>query len=91
MSQRGASRSTLPWPARWVGYLALYVGLLALASVLLVPRRPEVVAERSRGSSGGRRWGFWTTRVLAVASLGILAVLGLDERWQWSPPMAATV
>jgi protein-S-isoprenylcysteine O-methyltransferase Ste14 len=80
----------LGWRAGWV-YLALYVGLLALASVLLVPRRPEVVAERSRGSSGGRRWDFWITRVLAVASLGILAVSGLDERWQWSPPVAAPV
>jgi len=81
-----ASAGTLRWVAAWL-YVGLYVGLIALASVLIVPRHPEVVEERSRGRAGAVDWDRRVTTALGVASMSILAVAGVQHRWGWPPPM----
>jgi protein-S-isoprenylcysteine O-methyltransferase Ste14 len=83
-----ACAGTLRWGAAWL-YVGLYVGLIALASVVIVPRHPEVVAERSRGRAGAVGWDRAITTALIVPSLGILAVAGLQYRWSWPPAMPA--
>jgi protein-S-isoprenylcysteine O-methyltransferase Ste14 len=78
------SAGQLTWMAGWV-YIGLYFICLILASVILLPHRKEVVAERSRGASGGKSWDVWLTRIMSIPALGLLVVAGLDERFGWQP------
>jgi len=80
------SAGTLRWPAAW-WYLGLYVGMLVAASFIMIPRRPEVIAERSRGAQDAKPWDLWITRFLSIPSLGLLIISGLDQRWNWTPPL----
>ena len=79
---------SLRWPAGW-WYMGLYFVLLLCGAIILLPNRAEVIAERSRGTSGGRRWDIWITRLMAVPTLGLLALAGFDERWNLTPPLPA--
>ena len=81
-----AFAGTVAWAAGWL-YVGLYVGMLVLASVVFLPRHAEVVAERSRGTAGGKAWDVRLTRVQAVPTLAILAVAGFDERFAWTAPL----
>ena len=78
---------TLAWPAGWA-YVGLYAGLAAIGAVVLLPHHTELVVERSRGAAGGKRWDFWVTRLLLVATLAILGTAGLDHRWGLTPELA---
>jgi protein-S-isoprenylcysteine O-methyltransferase Ste14 len=78
------SAGSLSWTPGWL-YLGLYFAGLLLASVIILPRRKEVVKERSKGATGGKTWDIWLTRILTIPSLGILVVAGLDQRFGWLP------
>jgi protein-S-isoprenylcysteine O-methyltransferase Ste14 len=78
------SAGKFTWAPGWL-YLGLYLIGLMLASVIMLPRRKEVIEERSRGAAGGRTWDIWLTRVMTIPSLGLLVVAGLDERFGWRP------
>lgn len=80
------SAGTLYWPAAWL-YLGLYLLMLVAASLVMIPLRREVIEERSKGTAGGKTWDLWITRLMAIPSLGLLVVAGLDQRFQWSAPM----
>src|SRR5574341_1226283 len=81
---------TLRWSAGW-WYVSLYFLLPIFASLIMLPHRSEVVAERSRGTTGGKGWDLWVTRGIAVPSLGLLVLAGLDERWGWTAPFPLAV
>src|SRR5512140_3102242 len=81
---------TLHWPSAW-WYLGLYVTMLVAASMVMIPRRREVIEERSRGAAGGRSWDVRITRLMMIPTLGLLVIAGLDERWSWTPPLPAWV
>lgn len=81
-----ASAGSLQWAAGW-WYIGLYIAMLLLASVIMLPNRMEVVAERSKGTSGGKSWDLWITRLLAIPTLGLLVLAGLDQRWNLTPPL----
>jgi protein-S-isoprenylcysteine O-methyltransferase Ste14 len=80
------SAGTIRWLDAW-WYLGLYVGMLFLASFVLIPHRPDVIAERGKGSQGGKPWDLWITRLISIPSLGLLILAGLDERFGWTPPL----
>lgn len=81
---------TLAWPAGWA-YVGLYAGLAAIGAVVLLPHHTELVVERSRGAAGGKRWDFWVTRLLLVATVAILGTAGLDHRWGLTPELPTAV
>ena len=72
------------WIEGWL-YIGLYFLCLLLASILMLPRHKEVIAERSRGTKGGKTWDILLTRLIAIPSLGILMVAGLDQHFNWKP------
>ncbi len=78
------SAGSLTWLAGW-WYIGLYFIGLLLASLIMLPHRKDVIEERSKGAAGGKTWDTWLTRIMAVASLGMLVVAGLDQRFGWSP------
>src|SRR5512136_3398853 len=80
------SAGTLKWPAGW-WYIGLYLLMLAAASFVMIPRRREVIEERSKGAKGGKRWDYWLTQLMIIPSLGTLVLSGLDQRWNWPPPL----
>jgi protein-S-isoprenylcysteine O-methyltransferase Ste14 len=81
---------TLAWPAGWL-YLGLYAVLIAAAAVALLPGHTELVAERARGTEGAEPWDRVVTRLIAVVTVALLAVAGLDERWAWTAPLPLAV
>lgn len=80
------SAGTLAWGAGWL-YVGLYVLLLVIASVAFLPGHADVVAERSKGTTGGKSWDVRLTRAQAIPTLAILAVGGFSARFDWTPPM----
>ncbi len=78
------SASSISWIAGWI-YIGLYFAALLAAAIILIPRKKEVVAERSKGSSGGKSWDILLTRIITLPSLGILIIAGLQERMRWTP------
>lgn len=84
------SAGTSAWLAGWV-YVGLYTGLAVLGAVVLLPHHAELVVERSRGAAGGKRWDFWITRLIYLATLVILGTAGLDRRQGWPPDLPPLV
>jgi protein-S-isoprenylcysteine O-methyltransferase Ste14 len=80
------SAGSLRWSAGW-WYIGLYFAMLLLASIVMLPNRTEVVAERSKGTTGGKSWDLRITRLMPFPTLGLLALAGLDERWGLTPPL----
>ena len=79
----GAS-GRLNWRAAWA-YLGVYVGMIAVNAVVLLPRDPELIAERGQIKEGAKGWDKALSLVYAICGLGVLAVAGLDVRFEWSP------
>jgi len=85
------SAGRINWTEGWV-YLGLNVVTQLLSAVILIPRQPEMLAERSQLKLGTKSWD----RILApaVAFVGPLAMLitaGLDARFRWSTGMSAGI
>jgi protein-S-isoprenylcysteine O-methyltransferase Ste14 len=80
------SAGSLVWSAGWQ-YLGLYFSMLLFASIIILPKHAEVVAERSKGTTGGKSWDLRITRLMAFPTLGLLLLAGLDQRWNLSPPL----
>jgi protein-S-isoprenylcysteine O-methyltransferase Ste14 len=78
----------LNWRAAWA-YLGIYVGMIAVNAVLLLPRDPELVAERGQVKENAKGWDKVLTSLYTLCALGILAVSGLDRRFEWSPQISA--
>jgi protein-S-isoprenylcysteine O-methyltransferase Ste14 len=76
---------------RWAMAYALagmYLLTTLMQSLLLVPRSPELLAERSRRFAPGTKpWDRTILAVYGTAYLGVLVVAALDRRWTWSSPL----
>ena len=74
----------LDWVAAWA-YIAAGLGMLAINLLVVLPRNPEMVAERGRTNGGTKAWDRTLTRLSLIPTLGTLIVAGLDARYGWSP------
>ena len=79
----GAS-GRLNWRAAWA-YLGVYIGMIAVNAVLILPRDPDLIAERGQIKEDAKGWDKALSLVYAICGLGVLAVAGLDVRFEWSP------
>jgi protein-S-isoprenylcysteine O-methyltransferase Ste14 len=77
----------LNWVWLWA-YVGVGVCLLAFNS-RVVPR--EVAAERGQPGEGVKPWDRTLAGLGALATLGVLILSGLDERFGWSPPLGTAV
>ena len=80
------SAGTLCWAAGW-WYIGLYVFLLVIGAGVLIRDRTDVIAERSKGAAGSKGWDRWVTSLMIMPTVGILALAGLDARWDWTPSL----
>jgi len=83
---------TVAWPMGWA-YLGVFVAGMALLAFVVVPRSPEMIAERmsaakQREAKGWDRWFVVAIAVVLPPFMWLTA--GLDHRFGWSPePEAA--
>lgn len=74
----------LDWTPGWV-YLGMNALTQLISAAVLIPRRPDMLAERSRVREGTKSWD----RVLAPAiilfgTFAVLVTAGLDARFRWT-------
>ena len=82
------SSGRLGWLSAWA-YLAVYAGLMAFNMFILLPRNPELMAERARMQEGTKAWDRVLVPLVGYSPLLYLLVAGLDERFGWSLRLAA--
>lgn len=74
----------LDWMNGWA-YLGINFLTQLLTAVVLIPRRPDMLAERSKVREGTKNWDRILAPLIVIAgSLTIITVAGLDARFGWS-------
>ena len=77
----------LNWGAGW-WFLGLNLFTMVLSAVLLIRRRPELLAERSKVREGTKGWDRILTPSIAILGpVAIIITAGLDARCGWSVPI----
>jgi protein-S-isoprenylcysteine O-methyltransferase Ste14 len=79
-----ASAGTLRWRAGWI-YFGLYAAAQIATALVLIPRNPELLTERSKLQPGAKAWDkalLATGVVLGPMMTWVMA--GLDRRFGWS-------
>lgn len=77
----------LDWLGGWA-LAGMMVANLALSVAILVPRRPELLAERGGLQQGTKGWDIPLALLVAYGSLFVAIVAGLDVRYGWAAPLA---
>jgi protein-S-isoprenylcysteine O-methyltransferase Ste14 len=79
----------LDWTAGWV-YLGMNFLTQALSAIVLLPWRPDMLAERSKVREGTKEWDrFFATAIVVFGTLAVLITAGLDARFGWSAPIGS--
>ncbi len=74
------------WVVGWV-YLGMNALTQALSAAILIPRRPDMLAERSKVREGTKPWDHVLTPAITLfGTLAVLIVAGLDARFGWTGP-----
>jgi len=81
------SSGRLNWIWAWA-YLGVGLGILAI-NVLILP--PELIAERGQPRDNVKRWDRVLTTLAGLPTLGVPIVIGLDERFEWSPQLVPAI
>ncbi len=84
------SAGRLDWVMAWV-YVLVYFAVVGFNSLVLIPRNPDLIAERGQPQQNVKSWDKTLSGLVGVASLGSLVVAGLDVRWGWSPEFALAI
>jgi protein-S-isoprenylcysteine O-methyltransferase Ste14 len=78
------------WGWAWVLLGALFI-CAALNLAVLIMRAPELLAVRLQIERGARQWDKILSALLASFLVAVLVVAGVDERLDWSPPLAGSL
>ncbi|HEY3312544.1 MAG TPA: isoprenylcysteine carboxylmethyltransferase family protein [Anaerolineales bacterium] len=79
----------LVWWEGWV-YLGLNALTQALSMFILIPNRPEMLAERSKVRPGTKDWDrLLAPAIVFIGTFSVLLTAGLDARFGWSRSMPA--
>jgi protein-S-isoprenylcysteine O-methyltransferase Ste14 len=77
----------LNWIEGWV-YLGMNALTQVLSAIVLIPRRPDMLAERSKVREGTKDWDrFLVPAIIIVGTLAVLVTAGLDNRFGWGSPI----
>lgn len=85
-----ASAGQLDWPMAWA-FLCVNVGILAINAAVLLPRNPELIAERGQMKKDAKAWDKWLAVPMTLFLLAVLVVAGLDRRFGWTPELGLPV
>jgi protein-S-isoprenylcysteine O-methyltransferase Ste14 len=85
------SSGRLDWGWAWA-YIGVGVGILAINVLVVLPRHPEMIAERGKTKKEETKdWDTKITSVITILTLAQLVGAGLDERFGWSPALTPGV
>ena len=72
------------WMVGWI-YLGMNALTQALSAIILIPRRPGMLAERSKVREGTKAWDrLLAPAIVVFGTLAVLITAGLDARFGWS-------
>ena len=79
------------WVMGWL-YVAIFLLFDASTALVVAPRNPELLIERSRSQKGVKNWD----KLVMPLAAGLLPmaswiVAGLNERWGWLPEVGAAL
>jgi len=74
---------TWRWPMGWA-IVAVYALWEIAQLAIVLPRSPELVAERASGNWGDYRWDMVILSVMGLATIAKYVVAGLDLRYGWT-------
>jgi protein-S-isoprenylcysteine O-methyltransferase Ste14 len=74
---------TTNWFAGWV-MVIIMAAWVAATAIVVIPRRPELLAERVGPKKGAKTWDTVLLSLYGVAMMIMWIVAGLDLRYQWS-------
>lgn len=80
----------LDWGMAWA-YLAIYVVNVAVNTLVLLPRNPELIAERAETKADSKTWDKSLSLFIGAAMLASLVVAGLQVRFGWSPALPLAI
>ena len=81
------SSGRLDWVWAWA-YLGVGVGLLVINLFVM---SPELIAERGEIKENAKAWDKALATIVGVLALGGFLVIGLDERFGWSPQFDSVI
>ncbi|UCH63393.1 MAG: isoprenylcysteine carboxylmethyltransferase family protein [Fidelibacterota bacterium] len=74
---------TTDWPMGWA-LVGVYLVWICANAMVLIPRNPQLIAERIGHRKGAKTWDAAIMSVVGIATLGRLVVAGLDMRYGWT-------
>jgi protein-S-isoprenylcysteine O-methyltransferase Ste14 len=78
------SAGRLDWLGGWA-FFGLNLFTQLLSAWILIPRQPDLLAERSMVGKGTRTWDrYLAPAIMVVGTLGVIVTAGLDARFGWS-------
>lgn len=80
------------WPMGWA-FCGIYIIWSAASAYFILPKNPEMLAERARPQSGAPKWDMVILGIYGLLTLVLYVVAGLDFRngWSQSFPVAAQI
>jgi len=85
------SAGKLNWAGGWA-FFGLNLFIQLLSAFILIPRRPDLLAERSKVREGTKSWDrFFAPAIMVVGTLALIVTAGLDARFGWSQPINPTI
>ena len=75
------------WLDGWL-YVAIFLAFDLATAVVVLPRYPDLLIERSKSNPGVKSWD----KVIMPLAAGIFPLIGwiiagLNQRWNWGPPV----
>ena len=80
------SAGRLDWAMAWA-YLGVYAGIVAVNALVILPKSPELIAERGQTKENTKGWDKWLTTLITILTLVMLIIPGLQVRYGWSPQL----
>lgn len=80
----------LDWFWGWA-MVALYAIWVTVNAIVLIPRNPELLAERAARAKEGKSWDLAILSVVGLLTLAKHIVAGLDFRYGWTTQIAPTL
>jgi hypothetical protein len=78
------SAGRVTWGMAWL-YFGLYTLGFLINALVILPRNPELIAERGRVKENAKGWDKILASLYSLFStLVLLIVIGLDERFGWA-------
>ncbi len=71
------------WVMAWA-YFGVYLGIVVVNVLVLLPRSPDLIAERAQVKADTKGWDRPLAMIVSLGPLVTLLVAGLDVRLSWS-------